>query len=131
MRCSTKKMMKDRTVFQAILRYFAGDVIDFSDHELDLSDLTDFQRLVLEEVRKIPYGETVTYSEIAFRVGKEGAARAVGGAVAMNPYPVIIPCHRVVSSSGVGGFCGETCGDKVELKKKMLEMEARNKKNYR
>lgn len=116
--------MSDRTIFQAILRYFGGEVIDFSDYNVDLSDLTEFQRNVLEEVRKIPYGETATYQELACRIGREGAARAVGTAVARNPYPVIIPCHRVVSSTGIGGFCGETCGEKVELKRRMLEMEA-------
>ncbi len=118
------RKMRDKTVFQAILRYFGGENIDFSDYELDLCELTEFQRKVLEEVRKIPYGETVTYQELACRIGNEGAARAVGGAVAKNPYPIIIPCHRVVSSSGIGGFCGDTCGEKVELKKKMLKMEA-------
>jgi methylated-DNA-[protein]-cysteine S-methyltransferase len=118
------KNIKNETVFQGILRYFAGEIADFSDYEVDLSDLTEFQRTVLEEVRKIPYGETRTYQELACRIGNEGAARAVGGAVAKNPYPIIIPCHRVVSSSGIGGFCGETCGEKVELKRKMLEMEA-------
>ena len=122
--------MTDRTIFQAILRYFAGELIDFSDYEVDLSELTEFQRKVLEEVRNIPYGKTITYQELACRIGSEGAARAVGGAVAKNPYPIIIPCHRVVSSSGIGGFCGETCGEKVELKRKMLEMEA-NYKNER
>ncbi|WP_340820142.1 methylated-DNA--[protein]-cysteine S-methyltransferase [Methanolobus sp. WCC4] len=116
--------MTDMTIYQAILRYFGGEIIDFSDHEVDLSVLTDFQRTVLEEVRKIPYGETVTYQELACRIGKEGAARAVGTAVARNPYPIIVPCHRVVSSSGIGGFCGETCGEKVDLKRRMLEMEA-------
>jgi O-6-methylguanine DNA methyltransferase len=120
--------MTDRTIFQAILRYFAGELIDFSDYEVDLSELTEFQRKVLEEVRRIPYGETISYRELACRIGSEGAARAVGGAVAKNPYPIIIPCHRVVSSSGIGGFCGETCGEKVELKRKMLEMEANYKK---
>ncbi|WP_319506375.1 methylated-DNA--[protein]-cysteine S-methyltransferase [uncultured Methanolobus sp.] len=120
--------MTDRTIFKAILRYFAGEVIDFSDYEVDLSELTEFQRKVLEEVRNIPYGETISYQELACRIGSEGAARAVGGAVAKNPYPIIIPCHRVVSSSGIGGFCGETCGEKVELKRKMLEMEANYKK---
>ncbi|SFM68868.1 methylated-DNA--[protein]-cysteine S-methyltransferase [Methanolobus profundi] len=116
--------MSERTIYQAILRYFAGEMIDFSDHKVDLSDLTEFQRMVLEEVRKIPYGETLTYQELACRIGKDGAARAVGTAVSKNPYPIIIPCHRVVSSNGIGGFCGETCGEKVELKRRMLEMEA-------
>ncbi|WMW26267.1 methylated-DNA--[protein]-cysteine S-methyltransferase [Methanolobus sediminis] len=120
--------MNDMTIFQAILRYFGGEIIDFSDCEVDLSGLTQFQREVLEEVRKIPYGETITYQELASRVGRNGAARAVGSAVAKNPYPIIIPCHRVVASSGIGGFCGETCGEKVELKRKMLEMEANCKR---
>jgi len=115
--------MKDKTVFQAILRYFSGEEVDFSDYELDLSELTEFQQKVLTETRKIPYGETITYRELACRIGKEGASRAVGGALSRNPYPIIIPCHRVVSSSGTGGFCGENCGEKVEFKKKMLEME--------
>ncbi|MDK2831641.1 MAG: methylated-DNA-[protein]-cysteine S-methyltransferase [Methanolobus sp.] len=123
-----KRKMSDMTIFQAILRYFGGEIIDFSDYEVDLSGLTQFQREVLEEVRKIPYGETVTYRELACRVGREGAARAVGSAVAKNPYPIIIPCHRVVSSSGIGGFCGETCGEKVELKRQMLEMESNCKR---
>jgi methylated-DNA-[protein]-cysteine S-methyltransferase len=120
--------MSDITIFQAILKYFGGEIVDFSDYEVDLSGLTEFQREVLEEVRKIPYGKTVTYRELACRVGREGAARAAGSAVAKNPYPIIIPCHRVVSSSGIGGFCGETCGEKVELKRRMLEMEANYKR---
>ncbi|MCQ6961689.1 methylated-DNA--[protein]-cysteine S-methyltransferase [Methanolobus chelungpuianus] len=117
--------MKRNAVFQDILRYFSGEDVDFSGYEPDLSDLTEFQQEVLTEVRKIPYGQTVTYAELACRIGKEGAARAVGSALAKNPYPIIIPCHRVVSSSGIGGFCGETCGEKTELKKKMLDMESR------
>ncbi|MBN2110078.1 MAG: methylated-DNA--[protein]-cysteine S-methyltransferase [Methanosarcinaceae archaeon] len=117
--------MKQRTVFQDILLYFSGEKVDFSDHELDLSELTEFQQKVLTETRKIPYGQTVTYAELACRIGKEGASRAIGGALARNPYPIVIPCHRVVSSSGIGGFCGESCGEKVEFKRKMLEMEMR------
>lgn len=120
--------MSDMTIFQAILRYFGGEIVDFSEYDVDLSGLTEFQREVLEEVRKIPYGERVTYQELACRTGREGAARAVGSAVAKNPYPIIIPCHRVVSSSGIGGFCGKTCGEKLELKKRMLEMEANCKR---
>ena len=115
--------MKQSTVYQDILRYFSGEKVDFSDYELDFSGLTEFQQKVLSETRKIPYGETITYAELACRMGKEGAARAVGSALARNPYPIVIPCHRVVSSSGVGGFCGKTCGEKVEFKRKMLKME--------
>ncbi|MDG6243914.1 MAG: methylated-DNA--[protein]-cysteine S-methyltransferase [Methanolobus sp.] len=117
----------DETIFRDILRYLAGEMVDFSYYEPDLLGLTDFQRLVLEEVRKIPYGQTLTYGEIACRIGCKGSSRAVGSALARNPYPIIIPCHRVVSSSGPGGFCGETHGEKVELKRKMLEMEAMHK----
>ncbi|WP_406660459.1 methylated-DNA--[protein]-cysteine S-methyltransferase [Methanolobus sp. ZRKC3] len=115
--------MNKKTIYQDILRYFSGEKVDLSYFEPDLSSLTEFQQKVLNEVRKIPYGETSTYSELACRIGKEGASRAVGGALAKNPYPIVIPCHRVVSASGIGGFCGESCGEKVELKKKMLEME--------
>lgn len=117
--------MKRNTVYQDILRYFSGEEVDFSDYEPDLSCLTKFQKEVLTEVRKIPYGQTITYAELACRIGKDGAARAVGNALAKNPYPIIIPCHRVVSSSGISGFCGETCGEKAELKKRMLDMESR------
>lgn len=116
--------MKQSTVFHDILRYFSGEKVDFSDYELDLSNLTEFQQKVLNETRKIPYGETITYAELACRIGKEGSSRAVGSALAKNPYPIVIPCHRVVSSSGIGGFCGETCGKKVDFKRRMLEMES-------
>ncbi len=116
--------MKQNTVFQDILRYLSGEEVDFSRYELDLSCLTEFQQKVLSETRKIPYGETITYAELACRIGKDGAAQAVGSALAKNPYPIVIPCHRVISASDIGGFYGETCGEKVELKRKMLEMES-------
>ncbi|MDP2216277.1 MAG: methylated-DNA--[protein]-cysteine S-methyltransferase [Methanolobus sp.] len=117
--------MKHNTVFQDILRYLSGENVDFSCYDLDIFNLTEFQQKVLTETRKIPYGQTITYAELACRIGKEGASRAVGSALAKNPYPIVIPCHRVVSSSGIGGFCAETCGEKVELKRKMLEMESK------
>ncbi len=129
MRFSKMKTKKDESLLKDILRYFSGDRVDFSEHIVDLSKLTTFQRIVLEEVRKIPYGQTITYSELAIIIGKEGAYRAVGTAVSKNPYPIIIPCHRVVSSLGAGGFCGESCGSMVELKKKMLDMESSNMEN--
>ncbi len=116
--------MKQNTIFQDILRYLSGEEVDFSRCELDLSSLTEFQQKVLNETRRIPFGETITYAELACRIGRDGAAQAVGSALAKNPYPIVIPCHRVISASDIGGFCGETCGEKVELKRKMLEMES-------
>ena len=118
--------MNTAMLCQDILRYLSGENIDFSNYDLDLSDLTPFQRDVLEEVRRIPYGETVTYGELAERIGRRGGARAVGQALSRNPYPIVIPCHRIVSSSGIGGYCGEMEGKKLETKKKLLDMESQS-----
>ena len=63
-------------------------------------DLSPFDRMVLEETRQIPFGETATYGDLAKRIGKPGAARAVGGALGRNPLPLLIPCHRVVGRGG-------------------------------
>ncbi len=71
---------------------------------LDLSGLTDFQRQVLLACRRIPFGEVRSYGQLAEQVGKPGAARAIGGCMARNPLPVVIPCHRVVAANGIGGF---------------------------
>jgi len=80
-------------------------------HEFDLPMRphgTDFQKKVWECLRAIPYGETITYGQLAALIGKPGASRAVGNANGRNPLPLIIPCHRVVASGGgLGGFsCG-------------------------
>jgi methylated-DNA-[protein]-cysteine S-methyltransferase len=76
------------------------------DLDLDLSRLTPFQREVLLEVAKLPRGHVATYAEIAGRIGRPTAYRAVGNALGINPLPVVIPCHRVVGSDGIGGFGG-------------------------
>ena len=65
---------------------------------------TDFQKAVLKEMMKIPYGEVRSYGEVARRAGYRGAARAVGTVCRNNKYPIIIPCHRVVGSKGLGGY---------------------------
>lgn len=104
---------------QDILKYLSGEKVDFSDYAVNMSGLTEFEKQVLTETRKIPYGETVTYSELARRIGRDGGAQAVGQALSRNPYPIVIPCHRVVAKSGVGGYSGG-----VELKRKLLELEA-------
>ena len=85
-----------------------------------------FRHKVWTEMCKIPFGETMTYSELAGKIGS--SARAVGNACRDNPYPVIIPCHRVVSVSGMGGYCGQTEGDFMAIKYKLLNYEAAHKK---
>jgi methylated-DNA-[protein]-cysteine S-methyltransferase len=86
--------------------YFAGRRRDF-DLPLDLRRLTPFQRAVLDELRRVPFGQVTSYGELARRVGKPGAGRAVGQVMAGNPLPIVIPCHRVIRSDGsLGGFGG-------------------------
>jgi O-6-methylguanine DNA methyltransferase len=80
--------------------------------------VTPFQFRVLAAISAIPYGAMATYRELAERVGSPGAARAVGAACAANPLPVIIPCHRVVAASGLGGYGGGPA-----LKRRLLEHE--------
>ena len=99
--------------------YLGGHRVTFPD-ELDLSHATTFQRKVWEITERIPYGETRRYGWIAEQIGKPGAVRAVGQALARNPLPVIIPCHRVVASNGkLGGYSGG-----LQMKRHLLNMEA-------
>ncbi|MBM4207430.1 MAG: methylated-DNA--[protein]-cysteine S-methyltransferase [Gammaproteobacteria bacterium] len=83
---------------------------------------TPFRNKVWEELLKIPFGKTLTYSGLAKNIGS--AARAVGNACRDNPYPLIIPCHRVVAVNGMGGFNGHRHGAFMELKAKLLDYEA-------
>jgi methylated-DNA-[protein]-cysteine S-methyltransferase len=85
-------------VITQLTAYFAGDLKDF-DVPLTLAG-TDFQRRVWTELQRIPYGETTTYGELAERLGQPTAARAVGLANGKNPISIIVPCHRVVGSTG-------------------------------
>ncbi|MDR0508649.1 MAG: methylated-DNA--[protein]-cysteine S-methyltransferase [Candidatus Methanoplasma sp.] len=83
---------------------------------------TDFQKSVWDELCNIEYGKTASYGEIAKKIGRPNAYRAVGNACGANRLPLIIPCHRVVSSQGIGGFLGGFLGG-VALKKKLLNIE--------
>lgn len=83
-------------------------------------DATPFQRMVLEAISSIPPGEVRSYAEIASLIGHRGAARAVGNALAANPVPVFIPCHRVVGSRGLGGY-----GGGLDRKRVLLDLESR------
>jgi methylated-DNA-[protein]-cysteine S-methyltransferase len=81
--------------------------------------LSPFQRLVLEELARVPYGETATYGGLAARVGRPRAARAVGGALNRNPIPIVLPCHRVVGAGGsLVGYAGG-----LERKQALLALE--------
>jgi methylated-DNA-[protein]-cysteine S-methyltransferase len=82
---------------------------------VDLGDRPEWDRLVLEAVRDIPLGSTASYGEIARRIGRRGAARAVGGAVGRNPITLLIPCHRVIAADGtLGGYGGDGWGGREE-----------------
>ena len=101
-------------------RYFGGEDVSFK-VKLDESGLTPFRREVYRALKKVRRGRCVTYAELAEKVGRPGAARGVGGAMAANPFPPIVPCHRVMGSNGrLTGFSGP---GGVDLKRKMLETE--------
>jgi methylated-DNA-[protein]-cysteine S-methyltransferase len=104
-------------------RYFAGERIAFEAIGLDLSRVEPFRRAIYDALRKVGFGETVTYGELAKRVGanEPQAAQDVGVAMARNPVPLIIPCHRVLAAGGkLGGF---SAPGRTETKQKMLALE--------
>ena len=84
--------------------WFAGAEDDFLDVELELDSCTPFQLAAVDALRHVPRGEVVTYGELAALAGSPGAARAIGTLCATNRFAVIVPCHRVVSASGIGGY---------------------------
>ncbi len=102
-------------------RYFTGEAVDFMDLPVDLSGISPFRCKALRTIRSIPYGAVCTYGEVAIECASPRAARAVGGAMASNPVPIIIPCHRVIGSSG--RLTGFSAPGGEELKFKLLKME--------
>jgi methylated-DNA-[protein]-cysteine S-methyltransferase len=106
-------------LLQRLRRYLTGELVDFPD-KLDLEGASYFQQRVWAITQTIPYGATRSYAWVACRIGYDKAARAVGQALGKNPLPIIIPCHRVISSGGsLGGFSAG-----LELKKYLLRLEA-------
>jgi methylated-DNA-[protein]-cysteine S-methyltransferase len=107
---------------QAVLRGQAPEPL-----AVDLSDRPDWDRMVLRAVHAIPLGMTASYGEIARRIGRPGAARAVGGAVGRNPITLLIPCHRVIAGDGsLGGYGGDGWGGREErlaIKRDLLTRE--------
>ncbi len=105
-----------------LIDFAAGGRNSFHDVSLDHPHMTDFQRRVLESCREIPYGETLSYAQLAVLAGSPRAARAVGNVMAHNRFPILIPCHRVVGShDSLGGF---SAPNGLTLKQRMLANEA-------
>ncbi len=104
--------------------YFRGKVRKFSVEPVFRG--TPFQLDVWNRLRKIPYGTTVTYGQVAQKIGRKGAARAVGNAVALNPIPIIVPCHRIIpASGGIGSYSGGGTREEGKiLKKRLLNLES-------
>lgn len=92
------------TLIERLRAFFAGADDDFADVELDLDELTPFQRDLASALRAVPRGDVVTYGELAAFAGRPGAARAAGTFCAQNRFGVLVPCHRVVAAQGLGGY---------------------------
>lgn len=110
---------RDEVVAREVDEYFAGRRRRFST-PVDLSGVSPFRRRVLETLhRDVGFGETVTYGELAAMAGRPGAARAVGTAMATNPVPIVVPCHRVVAAGdAIGGY-----GGGLDMKRALLALE--------
>jgi methylated-DNA-[protein]-cysteine S-methyltransferase len=103
-----------------LTRYAAGHKAQLDEIPVDESKMTEFQRKVRQACRKLKRGETATYGELARKVGRPGAARAVGTVMSRNPTPLIIPCHRVVGVTGLGGF---SAPQGLSMKEFLLRLE--------
>lgn len=111
-----------------ILEYLAGKRKIFA-LKLDWSAMKPFQHRVLQRALVIPYGEVMTYGQIATEFSSPAASRAVGGALGSNPMPILIPCHRVVASDG--RLTGFSAADGIRTKQWLLELEGRQVVNER
>jgi O-6-methylguanine DNA methyltransferase len=130
-----KKELKCNNLFQdnrgweslikKVKEYYSGRKVDFTDCRLNLDNYTDFQKKILQTVKKIPYGGIRSYKKAAEAAGYPRAYRAVGNTMRNNPLPLIIPCHRVIKSDGsLGGFSAK---GSIALKKKMIDLESKGK----
>lgn len=116
-------LLFDQKPFKAIhkfmLSYVKKNPIDI---EIDLDyNPTDFQQCVYSEAKNIPFGKIISYGELAKLINNSRAARAVGGALGKNPFPILIPCHRIVGNNGK--LTGFSAIDGIELKRKFIDFE--------
>jgi methylated-DNA-[protein]-cysteine S-methyltransferase len=105
-----------------IVALLRGEASDLSSVALDMNGVPEFHRRVYDAARTIPPGKTLSYGDIARQVGVPGAARAVGQALGRNPFPIVVPCHRVLAAGGkIGGFSAQ---GGVATKRRMLAIES-------
>jgi methylated-DNA-[protein]-cysteine S-methyltransferase len=109
-----------RTI-EAIVALLEGEPRDLTGVVLDMERVPEFNRRVYAAARAIPPGETLTYGEVAERIGERGAAQAVGQALGRNPFPIVVPCHRVLAAGG--GLSGFSAPGGVDTKRRMLAIE--------
>lgn len=104
-----------------LVAYAAGENVDLTEIPIAAGRQTPFQQRVVQQLRKVGYGQTVTYGELARRAGSAKAARAVGNQMACNKVPLLVPCHRVIGSGGhLGGF---SAPQGLDMKVRLLEIE--------
>jgi methylated-DNA-[protein]-cysteine S-methyltransferase len=106
-------------VLQRVHSYFAGERVSFEDVPLDEDWATPFQAALAKALRAVPWGDVVSYGELSERAGRARAARAAGTFCADNRFSLFVPCHRVVSAGGIGGY--GSLG--VEYKRRLLALE--------
>lgn len=116
--CSADAFAECRALVNA---YFEGERVDFSRVPINVSAFGVFAQVVLKTLHRLPYGKTLTYSELASRAGRPRAVRAAANAVANNPLPLIIPCHRILRKDGaMGGF---SAPGGIATKQRLLALE--------
>ena len=118
-RVSDRSVPKLNELLRRVGRYFEGERVDFADAEIDLDGWTPFQRDILVALRRVRYGEVVSYAELANLAGHPRAQRAAGTFCAHNRYPLVVPCHRVVSAHGLGSY--GSLG--LDYKRRLLALE--------
>lgn len=122
-RSSTLSALTSRQLLlqETLVNYFVHGALEWDLRWLDWTGVSDFHRKVLELCYDVPAGKTVSYGELAARAGNPNAARAVGGAMAKNRWPIIIPCHRVVGATGkLTGYSGH---GGLDTKKHLIALE--------
>jgi len=118
------ELQQDRVEFvpdlcRRLIAQLGGREVDYADVPIDLAWCTPLQRDIAEALRKVAWGEVVSYGELAERAGRPRAPRAAGSFCAQNPFQLVLPCHRVVASYGIGGY--GSAG--VALKRRLLALE--------